>query len=205
MQNKTTEKIILKAAKKVFIEKGFDGARMQEIADLAGINKALLHYYFRSKEKMFDAVFEEACFLFFPKISEIMNSELSLFEKIRTFVDVYISVIVKNPHLPIFVLHELSRNSEKIADKIKSFGINPESLIKNIQEEMKLGEIIPIDPKQLIVNMLSLCIFPFVGKPIFQNLIFENDAKAYNKFIIDRKKEVADFIINSISNKKYGL
>ncbi|NTW33144.1 MAG: TetR/AcrR family transcriptional regulator, partial [Bacteroidetes bacterium] len=104
-----TEKLILKAAKKVFIDKGFDGARMQEIADLAGINKALLHYYFRSKEKMFDAVFEDVFMQFLPEVTEVMNSEITLFDKIKTFVDVYITALLKNPHIPIFVLHELSR------------------------------------------------------------------------------------------------
>ena len=81
-QELSTEKTILEAAKKVFLDKGFDGARMQEIADEAGINKALLHYYFRSKDKLFDAIFEEAFKQFLPNISDIMVSDISIEEKV---------------------------------------------------------------------------------------------------------------------------
>ena len=86
-KDSNTEQIILKAARKVFTHKGFDGARMQEIADEAGINKALLHYYFRSKDKLFEAIFKEVITTFFPRIISVLTSDLSLFEKITLFTD----------------------------------------------------------------------------------------------------------------------
>ncbi len=196
--DKNTEKIILEAAKIVFLEKGFDGSRMQEIADKAGINKALLHYYFRSKEKMFDAIFQEAFQQFIPHVAEIMSSDKSLLKKIELFVETYITMLSEHPHLPIFILHEINRRPEQLVNTIKNFGIQPELLIESIQKEIKKGAIRKIDPRQLIVNMIGLCIFPFAARPIIQRIIFENDDIQFDKFLKARKKEVTDFIINSI-------
>ena len=100
-----TEKLIMEAAKKIFGRKGLDGARMQEIADEAGINKALVHYYFRSKEKLFEAVVNETFLSFFPKVLSLMsNPSISLFKKIESFVNLYISLIQENPHIPGFMV-----------------------------------------------------------------------------------------------------
>jgi len=196
-----TEKKILEASKIVFLEKGFDGARMQEIADKAGINKALLHYYFRSKEKMFDAIFQEAFQQFFPKVAEIMMTEKPLFEKIEFFIDSYISMLANNPHLPGFVMHEINRNPDRIANIIKSSGIKPEYLAMAIQKEVDAGVINPINPIHLIVNMIGMCLFPFMAKPIIQGFIFNGSSEAYQKFLTERKKEVTAFVINSIRKK----
>ena len=201
-QDKSTEKKILEAAKIVFLEKGFDGSRMQEIADNAGMNKALLHYYFRSKDKLFDAIFKEAFQQFIPHVAEVMSSDKPLLKKIELFVEIYISMLSENPHLPIFILHEINRCPEQLVNTIKNFGIQPELLIESIQKEIKKGTIRKIDPRQLIVNLIGLCIFPFAARPIIQRIIFENDDMQFDKFLKARKKEVADFIINSISIKK---
>jgi AcrR family transcriptional regulator len=96
VKENTSKKKILPSAKKVFLEKGTTGARMQDIADEAGINKAILHYYFRNKEKLFDVIFKQSSALFFPKISGIIQSEISLFEKIEKFCTAYIDMLCKN-------------------------------------------------------------------------------------------------------------
>jgi len=196
-----TEQLILEAAKVVFIKKGMEGARMQEIADEAGINKALLHYYFRSKDKLFTAVFKESVFKLFPNIVELLKSDIFLFDKIRLFVDNYIDIINANPLLPSFVIHELSRNPETVVEMIKSSGINPVYFVNQVQQEIEKGTIEPVHPLHLIVNMLAMCIFPFVAKPILQEVIFNQDQKKFDIFMQERKKEVSDFIINSIKKK----
>ncbi|HPS46052.1 MAG TPA: TetR/AcrR family transcriptional regulator [Bacteroidales bacterium] len=200
--DKNTEKIILDAAKKVFLVKGFDGARMQEIADEAGINKALVHYYFRSKENLFDAIFKEAFQQFMPQVAEIVNSEESLIRIIEKFSDMYTRMLLNNPHLPMFILHEINRNPEQLAEKFRSFGVKPEQLVQVFQKKCSQENYRVIDPRHLIVNLLGLCIFPFVARPIIQKLIFNNNSSEYNKFLESRKKEVAEFIINAISIKK---
>ncbi|MCF8369014.1 MAG: TetR/AcrR family transcriptional regulator [Bacteroidales bacterium] len=193
-----TEQRILIAAKKVFTEKGLEGARMQEIADEAGINKALLHYYYRTKNKLFEAIFKEAFDKMVPQVMDLLKTDLPLFDKINMFAEQYIDIFIENPFIPGFVLHELSRNPERIVDLISNMGIQPEVFILQIQQEIEKGTIKPIDPRQLIVNMLAMCIFPFVAKPILITLIFQGDLGAYLQFIKDRKKAVPEFIINSI-------
>lgn len=196
-----TEQRILEAAKKIFIVKGRDGARMQEIADEAGINKSLLHYYYRSKDKLFDAVLTEAFKGILPDVAALMTGDKSVFEKIRLFAASYIESINQNPLLPNFVIHELSRDPMTIVCLIKSSGINPLSFINQVQEEIKEGKINPIDPFHLIVNMISMCIFPFVARPILQHVVFNGDNEIFDSFIEQRKTEIPEFIINSIKKR----
>ena len=197
----SAEKMILEAAKKVFLDKGFDGARMQEIADEAGINKALLHYYFRSKDNLFDAIFEDAFMQFLPNIGQVLMSDMPFPDKIRAFVGHYIDMLHNNPHLPIFIMRELQRAPEKIVSLLKQSGINPHMTNNLLLQESEKGKINPIPLPHLIVNMIGLCVFPFIGRPIIEGFIFNNDTEAYNKFLLERKTVVADFIINAIQVK----
>jgi len=194
-----TESKILEGAKKIFILKGLDGARMQEIADEAGINKALLHYYFRSKQKLFEAVFTEVFAGVLPKVTEIINSDAPLLYKIEKFVDSYIDLLLKNPLLPIFILNELYHQPGKLINLVKSSGIHPEVFFKQIKSEIETGNIRNIKPEHLIVNMISLCVFPFAGRPVIEEFMFNGDKKKYIRFIGERKEEIKKFIINSIS------
>ena len=110
----STEKDILEAAKRVFQIKGMYGARMQEIADEAGINKAMLHYYFRSKDKLFDAVFQDAAKNFFSKIRELLNVDKPLLEKIEYFVENYVELLLQNSFIPAFIITEVHQNPDRI-------------------------------------------------------------------------------------------
>jgi len=202
-KEKSTENVIFEAAKEVFTAKGFDGARMQEIAEKAGINKALLHYYYRTKEKLFDAIFEKVFGDFIPKITGMLETDAPLVEKVEFFIEHYIDFIMRNPQIPSFIIHELNRHPQRVVDLIG----NKTGIVKNnafgkfaeiVKYEIKKGNIKPIDPEQLIVNVIGLCIFPFIAKPILMGVIFKNDKKKYKEFLESRKKEVAAFIINSI-------
>jgi len=194
----TTESAILEAAKHVFVLKGFEGARMQEIADEAGINKALLHYYFRSKDKLFEAVFIDAFVKFVPTILITLNSNSPLFRKIEVFVDHYIDVLSKNPFIPGFILHELSHNTERLSKIIRTVGLNPDQFVEQVNAEIKAGMILPVDPRDLLVNMLAMCIFPFVGKPILKVVLFKNNEDDFTQFLSKRKQAASQFIINAI-------
>lgn len=199
-KEKNTEEKILEAAKKIFIIKGFDGARMQEIANEAQINKALLHYYFRSKDKLFEAVFASVFSHFFPAILEAMQREIPFAEKIKIFVDNYINMLTANPYLPAFIIGEINRNPENVLEMIKkNMGAKPDFLFKIIADEINMGRMRPIDPRHLMINILSLCIFPFIARPIITGLFFENNQEASNGFMEERKNEIVSFIIKSIS------
>ena len=193
-----TEARILEAAKKVFIQKGLEGARMQEIADEARINKSLLHYYYRTKEKLFSAVFQFAISRFVPRIEEIFGSDITLFEKIELIIDHYISLLMKNQFVPIFVLHEINRHPDRLVNLMSSAGVRPNILIEQIEKEIQKGTIKQITPQNLIINIISLCVFPFAARPLIQRLFFANDKKDYVEFLKNRKREVSNFIINAI-------
>jgi AcrR family transcriptional regulator len=200
MHNEPTDSeiYIMNAARKVFVQNGFDGTTMQMIADESGINKALLHYYFRSKDRLFEAVFIEAFSKMIPNLMKIFSSEADIFDKIRSFVDAYITALLQYPQIPLFILHELRRNPDRVVELLKSSGVNPDLILNMIRQEIKKGSIMPIEPHQLLANMLGLCIFPFAARPIIQGFVFKNDTAAYQAFLEKRKTEVAEFIINAI-------
>ena len=196
---KSAEEKILAAAKKVFIAKGMFGARMQDIADEAGINKALLHYYFRSKEKLFEVIFLEAAQKLFPKINSIFESDIPLFKKIENFCEEYISVMIENPYLPLFVLNEISHDPANFLDRIwgKQNLPRPQKFLEQIEKEVKKGTIKKISPLHLLMNLISLTIFPFVAKSMFQ-FTLHLDELQYRSVMEQRKKEIPKFIIDSI-------
>lgn len=193
------EKKILAAARKVFVTKGMAGARMQDIANEAGINKALLHYYFRDKEKLFETIFLEEAQKFFPKINAIFESEIPLFEKIENFVQEYIDEMVENPYLPWFVLNEINRDPEQFLGRVwsKENMPKPARLLEQITQEVKAGRIKPVNPLQLLMNILSLTIFPFIGRPMLVRNLRLSD-RQFREVMEERKKEVPRFIIESI-------
>ncbi len=198
-KDKNTEEVILQTARTVFIQKGLTGARMQDIADQAGFNKALLHYYFTSKNKLFDLVFEQEFRNFFSNLASIISSELPLFEKIENIVTLDIERMTQFPGLPNFILNEMSRNPEVILNKLKKIPVQKllNGLQKQINTEVKKGTIRKISADQLFINIQSLCIFPFISRPMLKGLMRLDD-KAYMTMIEKRKKEVAQFIISAL-------
>lgn len=195
----STEEKILNAARDVFIQKGYAAARMQEIADAANINKGLLHYYFRKKENLFRAVFDKAFGKFAGQINAIFEEDRPLFEKIEAFVDQYIDFLLENPHLPAFVLNELNTNPKEFVQDLLSRPEkpNPMKLIMQIQTETDAGNIKPVNPIHLAINILSMCVFPFVARPMMQGLFQLND-EAYRQFMTARKKAITEFAINAL-------
>ncbi|PIF02329.1 MAG: TetR family transcriptional regulator [Draconibacterium sp.] len=194
----STEEKILIAAQNVFTRKGMDGARMQSIADEAGINKALLHYYFRTKEKLFNAIFTKVFKRIYPNLMAMVNTEAPIETKIEKFVDTYINMLQDNPYLPSFLLKEMNRNANFIANIIHEHGVKLNEVFSMLTKEMDEGNIRKMDPREILINLLSLCIFPIATKPLITTMFFENDKVAYKQFIEDRKKTVTEFIINSI-------
>ncbi len=194
-----TEEKIMAAAKKVFLRHGMAGARMQSIADEAGINKALLHYYFRSKEKLFSIVFQKAVTEVIPQIVKVFNTDDNFFDKIRQFVSEYLEFIAKNPYLPMFIMHELASRPEHIKELLDSVKFDRNFIFQDIQNEVDKGTIRPVKPIHLMVNIISLCVFPVVAKPMISEMFVSDGLiDSYDQFLEERKTEVADFVINSI-------
>jgi AcrR family transcriptional regulator len=192
-----TEQLILKAARNVFTHKGFDGARMQDIANEAGINKALLHYYFRSKDKLFESIFKDVIKTFFPQIFSVLLADLSLFDKIRRFTESYIDILVKNPEIPGFVFHELSKNPDRLIGNIRETGADISIIGELLQMEAEAGNIKPIKPEHFIANLISMCVFPFIARPLLMGML-KMDEQGFISFIDERKQIVPEAIISSI-------
>ena len=194
-----TEQKILEAAKEVFQHKGMTGARMQEIADKAGINKAMLHYYYRNKQRLFDAVFQLAFKSLAPKVVSIIQTDEHLFDMIKKFTNEYITFMSKNSFIPSFVICELNRNPE-ILKNIISENIDA-SVQKKLQDHIKdlieKKEIKPISLDQLFMDIISLCLFPILAKPLLATVL-QKDKKEYQSLINERKEHVSNLIINAI-------
>jgi AcrR family transcriptional regulator len=194
-QERNTEELIIEAAKKIFVKRGLAGARMQDIADEAGINKAMLHYYYRSKDKLFEIVFNEAIGKVLGRLGTVLNQPMPMLEKIPAIVESYIDGLMEAPYLPMFVLNEINQQPEMFIQRLKTQGSFPNILLflKEIVEAGKQGQMKEVSPIQLLLNILSLCIFPFVARPMVQGIL-QLDNVQYNMIMEDRKKVITEVI-----------
>lgn len=186
----TTEEKIKEVARRLFHQKGFGMTRTRDIAEEAGINIALLNYYFRSKERLFEIIMSESFHKLIQFLTEIINNQkLSLSEILDKVVNKYIDLLTENPHLPLFVLSQMQANPEKFIEK-SGF---PKDMIKNsrlfalLKEQLEKSGMADINPIHIILNVVSITIFPFVGKPMLQS-VFGMDNEDYSLFIEERRK-----------------
>lgn len=194
-----TEYKIIEAAKSVFVEKGLQGARMQEIADKAGINKALLHYYFRSKDKLFDAIFESILHKLVPEFSRIIKEDQPLAKKVEQFVGFYNDFFKENPFLPQFFFHEIWQHPDKLANFIKSQSVNPLNVVETLQGGVSTDESKYAVP-HLLASILGMTIFPHIGRPLFQRMFFDNNDTEYNSFLDERTDFITNLLVGSFSD-----
>jgi len=179
----STEEKIKEAARKVFLKKGYAAARTRDIAEEAGINLALLNYYFRSKEKLFELVMVEKMQKLLGVIAGTINDEsTSLEEKLQLIASHYIDMLTANPDLPLFVLSELRSGSEHLIKRFQFGGmLLKSSFFKQLQEKRP-----DINPLQLVLTLLGNLLFPFVAKPIFQ-AVGNVGQKEFDAMMADRK------------------
>lgn len=193
-----TERKIFEAARLVFQRKGLEGARMQEIADNANIHKSMLHYYYRSKEALFQKVYQLSIMKIMPQIVNLLNEEGSLELKIRKFVAKYIETIQANPDIPLFILHELNKDPNRLKQFImEQAGGKVEPFLEELRQAAKEGRVVNLPPEQLLVNILSLTVFPFIGRPVIQ-MILGYEGKDFDRFIEERRLLLPDYVARSI-------
>lgn len=186
--NTETEQKIIASAERLFYQKGKAGASMQDIADDAGINRTLLNYYFRSKDQLFEAVFRKAMGSFVPSIAKMLQSDMPVNEYVPQMVETIIDAMLENPQIPIFVLQELSSNPDRMPQIIKGMGIDPSLGIRKLEEEQVPSKGTLPDPRQVILNLLSLCIFPFAARPVVTEILYHGDHEAYIAAMKERKE-----------------
>jgi TetR/AcrR family transcriptional regulator len=200
-----TRERIFTAASEVFEEKGYAGARMQEIADRAGINKALLHYYFATKEQLFMAVFQVLLKKMFEKIISIFAEEVSFRDKIRRFLDEHIEFLIKNPKLPLFLLNEISRNpslTEGLKDTLRYSQLR-DLIFEKHAKELKGYGIKKNDMPQLMITIVSMSVFPFAARYMLTLMMPQlDDNKKFNTWMRERKDFATDFVITALKHRK---
>lgn len=199
-QDQKTQELILEAARKVFIRDGFDGARMQDIANVAGINKALLHYYYKNKESLFNLVFEDAFAAFVPQIHAIFSGNGDAVEKLCKYVEAHIELLLKKPDLPTFVIHEIHRDPDRFFNNLISKMPGPPpfaSFMGQLMQEMSEGKIREMDPRFVWMNVMAMTVFPFVAAPLMSRMLL-TDPDTYHTLLRDRVTSVQLFIKSSL-------
>ncbi|MDR0363496.1 MAG: TetR/AcrR family transcriptional regulator [Bacteroidales bacterium] len=193
------EKRIVEAAKQAFLEKGYLGASMRDIAKAAGVNVAMLNYYFRSKDRLFDMIFTEQLNLIIGAImSEVIKSE-SLMSKLKLIISNMIDSLQKHQHLPVFVITEIHRNPDRFFAVSNFDKVYPalDYFTRQVEEEVVKENIRPIDPHLLLINIISLCIFPFLAKPLIGNVL-KVSVDDFDKMKEVRKDEIFELIYNRL-------
>jgi AcrR family transcriptional regulator len=191
------------SAKKVFYQKGLKGARMQEIADDAGVNKAMLHYYFRSKEKLFDKVFEQSVKSVTPMLTNVFLETTDLNTKIAHLIEMLIDFFLEEPYLSNFIVNELSQNPDKLFMNILDqkgglIGKIIPLINDQIQAEIEKGTVkAEIRSAELILNIMSLCLLPIMSQTVLQKTLGIDDERM-RRFMIKRKQTVTQFVLDAI-------
>lgn len=200
--DRDTEQRILHAARKVFVARGTAGARVQEIAAEAGVNAALIHYYFRSKEGLAAAVFREAAGRLVPMVAALFVSDTSLEEKIERFVHLYIDGVRESPFLPGYIVSELHHHPERQTTLRELAAHAPadtaarayDRLAADLEKGAAEGRIRRISPEQFMVNLMALSAFPFLARPVLGAALGIN-AEGFDRFLDERRAQLPSIII----------
>ena len=200
-----TEGRILQAARRVFMRRGTAGARMQEIAEEAGVNQALLHYYFRSKDRLAMAVFREVAARLIPGVAAVLDSEAPLAEKVERFVHLYIDAVRSSPFLPVYVISELHHHPERLQSIVVEVAAGqvsrPETVLHKLEvqlsEEARAGRIRPIRPEQFLLNLIGLVAAPFLALPAMQ-VVLRMDQEAFDRLLDERRRELPEFVLRAL-------
>lgn len=196
--NLSTEEKIIKAAQNVFVRKGYSGTKTRDIAEEAGINIASLHYYYRSKDKLFELVIGEALNRFSSGMDKILGSDLPLEEKVRSFVDKYITFFKQNPYIPMFIMSEALTNPERMSemlDRQKAI----DKLASQFNRLVEQGAIRKMHHAQFMMNLIGLTAFPFVSRPILMKKAGVNEAE-FEDLLEERKEMIPDMIFSYLKN-----
>ncbi len=197
---------ILAAARRVFSQHGTAGARMQQIASEAGVNQALIHYYFRTKEHLADRVFHDAVARLVQGLAPALAVERSIDELVTRFVHGYIDAIGDSPFLPTYVLSESYHHPERLNALVeRAVGTVPAEvgrrvlarLTELVDTAVSTGAMRPISPRQFMVHVLGLVVFPFAGRPVLMPLLDMRESD-FAAFIAERRAELPSFILNAI-------
>ncbi len=202
MKPKDTEAEILKAAEQEFMLRGFDGAKTASIARAAGVTHAMLHYYFRTKEQLFERILTDKMNLMGRSVlTAFGNPELPLLERLKDGISRHFDFLVENPDLPRFIINEVFSRPERYEIMRKGVSRIIDKLMQSVQQELDSmaaqGEIVPVDVRMLMLDVVSLNIFPFITYPMIKPLLGDIAADR-ERFFEQRKAENIEVIMRRI-------
>jgi AcrR family transcriptional regulator len=198
-----TEERILEAAHAVFLRHGTAGARMQEIAREAGVNHAMLHYYFRSKDRLAGMVFRRAAGEFFPGVLQRLAADVPIAEKVANVVAYELEQLTRRPYLPGYLLSELTHHPERAEQLVAMATGQSVDAVRDgflgivraqLAAEQAAGRMRPISAEQFLINLIALCVFPFAAQPMVQVLL-GRDAAGFAAFIAERRESLPAFFL----------
>lgn len=199
-KDSNTEQLILETAESLFLDKGFAMTSTTEIAKAVGCNQALVHYYFRSKEKLFHAIFEKKVKLVVSTFFQTNDENISFEEKLKNVIEAHFEIIRANPKVPFLIFNELTTNPKRVQSLAKESGLLDSVLPKlneELQAEIKKGTIRPINPLDLLFSIVSLNVILFLSKPLFESIV-SNSSEEFEKIVESRKKENVLIILRSL-------
>ena len=200
-----TKERILDAAKAAFHERGTSGARMQEIADSAGINKALIHYYFNNKDTLAAAVFQRELRTLVQPVLQTLASELPLEDKVRTVIGMYLDRLTALPQMPGYILAEMHFHPERLEALMTSItDSDPRDMAdrvfarlgEQIDDAVAAGRMAPMPPHQFMVNLVSLCVFPFASRPLLSLVL--GGPESFDTMIGERRDSLTQFFLRGL-------
>ena len=185
VQNEDLEYKIVAVARRLFLERGFQNTSMSDIAATAGISRPTLHYYFRTKERMFQAVFGQLIEVFLPRLQSIVDKDSSFLQNLDEILDEYITVLSENPDLPTFIISEIHRDTDHLLQTIQQMGYQKfiERIKKQLEQEIERKELNPVPFVNVFATFYSLLMMPFVGRKLLEKFFYHEDESSFNAFI----------------------
>lgn len=194
---KDMESRIIEAAKQVFVRKGYEAATMSDVATEAGIGRTALHYYYRTKEILFEAIFQQLISSVLPNINRILDQDCTIEEKMSQIIEQYVGVVRRNPNMPIFVISELNRDPEHLFNVVLSDLTRIQPILRlrsQLEEEMEKGKIRRIPPVDIFSTIVSLVAFPMLIRKPLSMAFMGNEAEWFDEFMDRRKLLIIDVI-----------
>ena len=190
-QEADTKERILAAAEAEFLASGYDRSRMQAIADRAQINKAMLHYHFRSKDELFAQIFRHKAGLLFPKVEASLREQPDFIGFVCKFVELYIAHLIENPFLPSYLL-QVSANHAQLLEQVNvDF---PKRLVSAFEAAAARGVIRRHDARQFVVSLLGMCVMPFVGKNLIKGFLGLDEGE-HHALLVARAAELQRYLV----------
>lgn len=205
MEAKDTNEIesrIIEAAKRVFVRKGYEAATMSDVAAEAGIGRTALHYYYRTKDILFDAIFEQLMSSLLPNISRILDEDSTMLQKMPAVIDQYMRIIRRNPMFPIFVVKELNRDPHRLFQAVLKDPEKIEPILRlrrQIESEMESGIIRKMPLIDLASTLVSLIVFPMLIREPLAAAFLDGDMKQFEDYMIRRRELIVDMVIHLMS------